>query len=236
MQALKFFNDALLIAFTSDASIDFTAVDFNAPLSAAQQKYLKDQTGQDFPRVFWRKQVHGDGVIHVGNMSFLEKCPDADAFITNKPGIPIAIRTADCVPVFLFDPIKKVIGLAHAGWRGTKAQIAAKTAKTMQDKLGSKCYDLKVVLGSSIRSCCYEVGAEFKQHFPLDVKERDGHLYADVIAANRRQLIETGLQPEHITDSGICTHCHTGPKSFDYFSFRRDGEKAGRMISLMMLK
>ncbi len=225
-----FFDSHPVVASTSDASIDFNAVDFNAPLSAQQQAYLKEKTSKDIPRVFWRKQVHGKDVIHVGSMSFLEKCPDADAFITNKPGIPIAIRTADCVPVFLYDPVKNAVGLAHAGWKGTQAQIAAKTAKTMQDKFGSKCYDLKVVLGPAIRSCCYEVGEEFIGYFPQDVKERDGRLYLDMVAANRRQLIEMGLKDENITDSGVCTCCDK-----KYFSFRRDGEKAGRMISLMMI-
>ena len=225
-----------VLAFISDASIDFTPVDFDSPLTAEQQCYLKEQTGRDISQVFWRKQVHGNDVIVVEGMSGRNGCPDADAFVTNTPGIPIAIRTADCVPVFLYDPVQNAIGLAHAGWKGTRAQIAVKTVKTMQDKFGSKCYDLKAALGPSIRSCCYVVGTQFQQYFPLDVKERGGSLYADVVAVNRRQLIGTGLKPEHITDSGICTHCHTVLGAYEYFSFRRDGEKAGRMISLMMIR
>jgi polyphenol oxidase len=233
---MTFFEDHPIIALTSDASVDFNAVDFNAPLSAQQQKYLKDQTTRDITHIFWRKQVHGNNVINVGNMSFLEKCPDADAFITNRPGIPIAIRTADCVPVFLYDTATNAIGIVHAGWKGTQAQITAKTSKAMQDKFGSKCYHIKAVIGPSIRPCCYQVGEEFIDYFPQDVKERNGCYYADMVEANRRQLLDTGLISENIEDSGICTHCAMDDNKYQYFSFRREKEKAGRMISLMMIK
>jgi YfiH family protein len=228
---MKFFEHWPIIALTSDASVDFTPESFDTPLGFDQRAYLKAQTGRDIPQVFWRKQIHEDGIILAqGSVSQCRDCPDADAFVTKQEGLPIAIRTADCVPVFLFDPIKKAIGLAHAGWRGTKAQIAAKTIQTMRDKFGSQCYDLHAALGPAIRSCCYQVGPEFRDHFPEDVQERQGHLYLDVIAANRRQLVKAGVLPEHIADSGVCTCC-----SQEYFSFRRDGVHAGRMISVMML-
>ncbi len=215
-----------LIAFTSDASIDFTPTDFDAPLSPAQRDYLKKETGLDIPQVFWRKQIHGDGIL----IAPISGCADADAYITNQRNFPIAIRTADCVPVFIYDPVKQAIGLAHAGWKGTQKEIAAKTVKQMQDKFKSQCYDLKVTLGPCIRACCYQVGPEFKTYFPDEVSQRNGHLYVDVAAANRRQLLAVGVRPENITDSGTCTCCNK-----NYFSFRRDGEKSGRMISLMML-
>jgi len=85
-------------------------------------------------------------------------------------------------------------------------------------------------LGPSIRECCYQVGEEFRHYFPAHVKDREGYLYADVTGVNRDQLLQAGVLPENILDSGICTCCNK-----DYFSFRRDGAKAGRMISLMML-
>ena len=206
---MKFFNDPSVIALISDASVDFTTQDFDAPLTPTQSVYLKTHTGVDIPRVFWRKQVHGDDVLIAGKDACAKGCPDADALITDQKNVPIAIRTADCVPVFIYDPLKQVIGLAHAGWKGTRQRIAAKTVQEMQDKFGCRCYDLKVALGPSIRPCCYEV---------------------DIVTANRRQLAEAGIPDGNIFDGGVCTCCNK-----DYFSFRRDGEKAGRMISLMML-
>jgi len=108
--------------------------------------------------------------------------------------------------------------------------IAVKTVQLMNKTYGSKASDLKIVLGPSIRACCYQVGEEFRDRFPLHVKDRAGHLYADVLGANRDQLLEAGVGQANILDSGICTCCNSS-----YFSFRRDGAKAGRMISLMML-
>ncbi len=205
-----FFEKQPLLAFTSDASVDFTAQDFDAPLTPTQSAYLKTHTGVDIPRVFWRKQVHGNDVLVAGENACARGCPDADAFITDRKNVPIAIRTADCVPVFIYDPLKRVIALAHAGWKGTRQRIAFKTVLEMQDKFACRCYDLKVALGPSIRPCCYET---------------------DIGTANRRQLVEAGVLDGNIFDCGICTCC-----DHNYFSFRRDGAKAGRMISLMMLK
>jgi hypothetical protein len=134
------------------------------------------------------------------------------------------------VPVFIFDPLRRAIGLAHAGWKSTHKTIAAKTVQRMREKYASQPSGLKIVLGPSIRECCCLVGPEFRDYFPSHVKERGGHLYLDLIGVNRDQLLQVGVRQENIFDSGICTCCHK-----NYFSFRRDGVKAGRMISLMML-
>jgi len=226
-----FFQGQGLLALTSDASIDFTPADFDSPLTTAQHAYLKKLSGIDIPQVFWRKQVHGNEVLMAqGGAKASRGCPDVDAYITDEKGLPIAIRTADCVPVFIFDPRHRAIGLAHAGWKGTCKAIAERTVQMMLERYSSQASDIKVVLGPSIRECCYQVGDEFRDHFPSHVKEREGSLYADVVGANRDQLLQAGVPRENILDSGICTCCHK-----DYFSFRRDGIKAGRMISLMML-
>jgi len=225
-----FFKDEGVVAMTSDACVDFTPADFDSPLSSLQRTYLQGACGQDIPQVFWRKQIHGDDVLLACKDACAQGYPDADAYMTDEKNLPIAIRTADCVPVFIFDPQKRAIGLAHAGWRGVHKAIAVKTIQRMQDKFASRCYDLKIVLGPSIRECCYQVGEEFRTYFPAHVQTRQGHLYADMTAALRAQLLQAGVRKENITDSGVCTCCDK-----NYFSFRRDGVLAGRMISLMML-
>jgi len=226
-----YFKDQGLVALTSDASINFIPVDFDSPLTIDQRTYLQRVCGVDIPQVFWRKQVHGDDIlIAIGSAGASKNCPDADAYITHEKNLPIALRTADCVPVFIYDPRHRIIGVAHAGWRGTYKSIAVKTVQKMQEKYNSQAADLKIVLGPSIRACCYQVGEEFRDYFPKHVVDREGYLYADVIAANRDQLLQAGVKLENITDSGICTCCNK-----NYFSFRRDGAKAGRMISLMVL-
>ncbi len=231
MQPEVFLKDEGIVALTSDGSIDFRPLDFDSPLTVGQRAYLQKNCGMDIPQVFWRKQVHGDNILVARDGVGASKgCPDADAYITDEKNLPIAIRTADCVPVFIFDPRHRVIGLAHAGWRGTYKAIATKTAQRMQEKYASQASSLKIVLGPSIRKCCYQVGEEFRDYFPAYVQDRGGFLYADMIGANRDQLLQAGVRAENILDSGICTCCNK-----DYFSFRRDGAKAGRMISLMML-
>jgi hypothetical protein len=227
-----FFNTRGVLALTSDGSIDFTCDDFDEPLTVGQRAYLQDNCTVDIPQVFWRKQVHGDDILVArGGVGASKGCPDADAYITDEKNLPIAIRTADCVPVFIFDPRRRVIGLAHAGWKGTYKGIAAKTVQRMRAKFASEPSDLKIVLGPSIRECCYQAGEEFRHYFPSHTKDRGGYLYVDVVGANRDQLLQAGVLKENIFDSGICTYCNK-----NYFSFRREGEKAGRMISLMMLR
>ncbi len=228
---MRFFEGQDVVVFISDHSMDFQPTDFNAPLTVEQRDYLKKECGLDLPHVFWRKQVHGDDVLVAKDSSYSSKgCPDADAYITNRKNLPIAIRTADCVPVFLFDPIKRAIGLAHAGWKGTHQEIAYKTVLRMQESFGSNPEDIHAVLGPSIQPCCYEVGEEFRQYFPNEIIERAGKLYVDVTKNNYKQLLRAGIKKEHIQNTGICTHCN--PK---YHSFRRDAEESGRMISLMTL-
>jgi YfiH family protein len=228
---MRFFEGQDVVAFISDKQMDFQPTDFDAPLTMDQREYLVKECGMDVPHVFWRKQVHGDAVLVAKDSSSSSfGCPDADAYITCQKNLPIAIRTADCVPVFLFDPVKRAIGLAHAGWKGTHQQITYKTVLRMQEAFGSKPEDILAVLGPAIQPCCYEVGEEFRQYFPDEIIERVGKLYVDVTKNNYKQLLRAGLKKENIKNTGICTHCN--PK---YFSFRRDAEKAGRMISLMIL-
>lgn len=229
---MRFFEDTKVTALISDASIDFTPSDFDSSLTQAQRGYLKSISGMDIAHVFWRNQVHGDHILVATDSSVSSKgMPDADALITSQQGLPIAIRTADCVPVFLFDPVRKAAGLAHAGWKGTRREIAYKTILRMKDEFGCNPQDILAVLGPSIQKCCYQVGEEFRQYFPDDLIDRGGNLYVNVAGNNHRQLIKAGLKEEHIHNTGICTCCDQS-----YFSYRRNGYMAGRMISLMVLR
>ncbi len=219
-----------MLHFTSDASIDFTPTDFNAPLTSAQQQYIKEQTGYHIKQMVWCKQVHGDVIGIVEDKWLTNPLSEADAFITTLTNTPIAVRTADCVPVFLKDPVKRVIAVVHAGWKGTEQQITLKTVNIMKQQFNCDPSNIQVVIGPSGRVCCYEVGQEFRAYFPQDVHERDGKLYADVAGNNVRQLRAAGVLAQHIESSHECTICNP-----QYFSYRRDGVKAGRMISFVML-
>ena len=229
---MRFFADQNAVAFIGDASMNFQSTDFDAPLTTAQRAYLKKECGMDVSHVFWRKQIHGDDILVAKDSSYSSHgCPDADAYITCQKNLPVAIRTADCVPVLLFDRVKRAVGIVHAGWKGTAKEITYKTVGRMKETFGSQPEHIQAVLGPAIQPCCYEVSQEFRQYFPDEIIERGGKLYVDMTKNNYKQLLKAGLKKENIHNTGVCTCCN--PK---YFSFRRDIQKAGRMISLMMLR
>ena len=219
--------------FFSDRSLDFALKEDQTNLTVPQRNYLTEQLGFPIPQVINIRQVHGDHVISVGGEDLRGRnaLPEADGIITNAVGVPIAVRTADCLPVFIFDPQKNCVGLVHAGWRGTHREIAMRTLQMMRKNFGTWFADLKVAFGPSIRSCCYEVGPEFKKYFPKEVVRKADRFYLDLPLINKRQLLKLGIKEKNICDCKICTCCER-----NFFSYRREKEKAGRMVSLMMLK
>lgn len=226
-----FFPKGVTALFT-DGAMNFILPEDATGLSNTQKSYLSLQLRIDPQKIYTMRQVHGHRVLTVTQDSFPQQgdLPQADAMITNTPNIFLSVRTADCLPIFIYDPAKRAIGLVHAGWRSTSENIARVTLWLMEKQFRSSPSDLRVAFGPSIRPCCYEVGEEFKDVFPQDVVRKGLNLYLDVAGANKKQLIETGVKAENIFDVELCTMCD--PK---FFSFRRDKEKAGRHLSLMSL-
>jgi len=195
--------------------------------------------GIDYKTLVCANQVHGSTVREVsqhdkgkGALSQDTAIPDTDALITNVRRLPLAVFTADCLSIFLYDPLQKAIGLAHAGWRGSKDNIALKTIQLMREKFQVRAENLLVGFGPALRSCCYQVGLEFKNYFPAGISEKDNKMYCDLTGINKKQLLETGVREENISDSGICTSC----RNDKYFSYRKEADASGRMISVIMLK
>ncbi|OIO35984.1 MAG: hypothetical protein AUJ74_03930 [Candidatus Omnitrophica bacterium CG1_02_44_16] len=191
-------------------------------------------------RLILPTQVHGDRVFCVDadaaepvaqrrKPAAREHQPEADALITRCQHLPLAIRTADCLPVFLFDTGHRAIAMIHAGWKGTHKKIISKTIKQMGLKFSTSPGELIAVLGPAIRQCCYEVGEEFRGFFGGFVSSRDSRLYFDICSATVNELLEAGVKDGRIYDSAICTSC----RNDEFFSFRREGLKAGRSFSVM---
>lgn len=162
-----------------------------------------------------------------------------DAIFTQLTNICIGITTADCVPLLFYDPNKRVVAAAHAGWRGTCGRIAEKTVHALMQKYDSKPEDIRVVIGPSISAEVYQVGKEVIENFEaagFDISnfviERNGKLYLDLWKANQLSLTETGILNHHIEIAQICTFT----EHEKYFSARRLGIKSGRMLSGIMLK
>jgi len=174
-------------------------------------------------------QVHGARVVAAP----VEGRPEADAAWSAQPGVLLGIETADCLPVLLVDPVRRVVAAAHAGWRGTAAGIAARTVEALVEG-GSRPEALLAALGPGIGPCCYEVGDELRAAFG-DLAEAvfrpgpRGRPHLDVREANLRQLLAAGLRPQRVHHVAECTCCIPGR----YHSYRRDGRGAGRMISFV---
>ena len=172
-------------------------------------------------------QIHSARVI--ANRGAARQLEDADALIENTPGVAVGVKTADCVPVLLADPVKRAVAAIHAGWRGTAAAIVPAAIRAMAAEFGTRPEDLHAAIGPCIRACCYEVGAEVAKEFGIVTPNR---VNLDLTHLNRSQLSAMGVEPSHISIEGGCTRCHAA----EYHSYRRDGQTAGRMISWIRIR
>ena len=186
------------------------------------------------------QQVHGNKVLLAtdkyrgrGVLDYGSAVSGYDAVITRERNLPLAVFTADCLSVFIYDPIQKAAAIVHAGWRPAKENIVGLTLERMKNEFLSRPQDIICGFGPAIRSCCYEVGREFKNYFSHKyLAEREGKIFLDLIGLNYDQLIRIGIPTGNISDCGICTSC----RNDDFFSYRKEGVNAGRMMSVMRLK
>jgi hypothetical protein len=186
-------------------------------------------------------QVHGEKFLIIEDAVSCHSLENRqyDAIVTDRPGVAIGIKTADCAPVLLFDRRTQAIAAVHAGWRGTALGIAGKAVRVMGERFSSRPEDLSAVIGPSIGPCCYEVGeAVFEamsHHGEADQVLRPGHRplrwMFDLPLANRMQLERAGIPPGRISPAGLCTCCRKDL----FFSHRRDGEKTGRHLNFILL-
>ena len=147
---------------------------------------------------------------------------EGDALITDRPGVAVSVRTADCYPILLADVRTRAVAAVHAGWRGTAARIVAEALDKMRAQFGTRPADVIAAIGPGIGACCYEVGPEVAREFGIT-----GRTHLDLAEANRRQLAAAGVPEAQIDLLGQCTCC--GVERFH--SYRRDREQAGRMIA-----
>jgi len=165
---------------------------------------------------------------------------DTDGLVTNVAEVPLFIFIADCAALSFFDPKRNVIGIGHAGWRGTVGGIAHKMVEAMNGAFDCNPEDVLVGISPSIGPCCYQVredvveafqGAYPEQASAFFVQQPDGSLHLDMWTALTCQLRSSGIQEEHIDLAGICTACHTDI----FYSNRAEGGKTGRFTGMITL-
>ena len=183
------------------------------------------------------KQVHGtDALIVDRPVTAGDRFEgEWDALITDQPGVTVVVRTADCVPVLVYDRGNRAVAAIHAGWRGALAGIVPKTVQTMITRFRVQADDLRVSIGPSAGPCCYEVDQSVLE--PLRSRRQDwrallqddrgSKAQLDLKALVRRQTAESGIPSEHITVVNVCTICH--PALF--YSYRREGRVNGTMLN-----
>ncbi len=188
------------------------------------------------------RQVHGSDILLINEPNddyshFLTV--EGDAVITNQPHVIIGVCVADCAPILLCDPDKRVIAVVHAGWKGTAAGLVSKTVAGMISEFGSNPGRLQAAIGPCIQKCCYEVDGPVRQAFlqgglswdSCAKQKSPGKWQLDLAAANRELLLLAGLPAPAIQLSEQCVCCH----SEQFFSYRRDKEESGRQMGFIML-
>lgn len=184
-------------------------------------------------RVAFATQVHGASVRRVApGEGGGGPLGEHDALVATAPGVVPAIAIADCVPIYILDPVRPGVGLAHAGWRGTLAGAGPAAAAALR-AAGTRPADCTVLLGPSIGPCCYAVdeplAAAFERAFgPGVAVRRGGRAFLDLWTANRRALVRAGFPDGRVLSSGLCTACRRDL----FYSHRAEGGRTGRMAAV----
>jgi YfiH family protein len=162
------------------------------------------------------EQVHGTNIKIVQSNGIRDNC---DGLISDKSKLNLIIRTADCASVMIYDSQKKIIANVHAGWRGIKKKVVKKAIQELQRNYNSNTNYTVIAISPHIKSCCYQVGIEFKKYFKEKyLHKRGGDLFFDLTKILLDQLLETGVPLNQIQISPHCTFC----SDKNLFSYRRN--------------
>lgn len=203
---------------------------------AENRRLLAEHAGYAPADLVATRHVHGTAVYRVGEP--LADNAEFDGLVCDRPGPVLGAFAADCIPILFGDPVARVVGAAHSGWRGTLAGVQRNVVARMEE-LGASPAAIRVALGPCIGPCCFEVGPEVVAEFEAAFPGADGIVvpgprkqHVDLRRALRRQLEAAGVTPAHIDDRPPCTRC----ESERFFSYRRDGREGGVHMGFIGLR
>ncbi len=186
-------------------------------------------------------QIRADRIVRVTSRDRGQRLPGVDGLITDEPRLPLLTLYADCVPVVIYDCVRHVLGVCHAGWQGTTRRIAAKLLRELQRRFGTRAAQCLCALGPSIGPASYEVGPSVIQEVHASQRQpekllrpsaRPAHAYLDLWDANRRQLLEAGVPPANVDVCGI----DTAQRTDLFFSHRAEKGQCGLFGMLCWLE
>jgi YfiH family protein len=178
------------------------------------------------------KQIHSATVIDCSAPGLQG---EGDALVTPVPGLAVAVKTADCLPVLLADPARRVVAAVHAGWRGTVQEIIPATIQRLSDTYQTDPSDILAAIGPGIGKCCFEVGPEVARQFEkwdASLRNTLSRINLDLVSLIRHQLSQAGVRTDNIAGAELCTMHKTDL----FYSFRKEREAAGRMYSWIQMK
>ena len=178
------------------------------------------------------RQIHSDKILTADHPGLIG---EGDGLISKQPGLTLAVRTADCLPIIMADSQNHAVAAVHAGWRGVVQEIAPKAIEAMAHRFGTRPEHLVIAIGPGIGPCCFEVGPEVAVQFASIFPERadlETRTKIDLVDAVLRQLGRNGVREGQIDAARLCTYCQ--PELFH--SYRRDREAAGRMLSAVGMR
>ncbi|MBI2459662.1 MAG: peptidoglycan editing factor PgeF [Parcubacteria group bacterium] len=181
----------------------------------------------------WAQVAQGLKIARVNAAQAGKIIKAADGLMTDVKGLALAVTAADCLPIYFYDPVKQVIGLAHAGWRGLAKNFPARLIKKLAGKYKSDIKQIKVFVGPHIKSCHFEVrpdvAAKFRD-YPKHLRKRPSKIFIDLAGVVKEQLVIAGLKPENFKVFGGCTYDNK-----NYFSFRRDQGKTVKAMAAFIV-
>ena len=211
-------------------------------------KRICQANGMNYEKMVFGKQIHETRIKTVTKADcgcgvvFESQISEFDGYITNEPEVVLVTFHADCVPLFFVDPVKKVIGLSHSGWKGTVKKMAKVTIEQMQKVFGCNPKDMVAAIGPSIGGCCFQVDAPVVDEFMKEMSFAHKYIHKDesmeekfkidLWGINKELMVEAGISAENIEITDYCTMCHNEL----FYSHRRMGEDRGSLAAFLSLK
>ncbi len=207
-------------------------------------KEIEKDLHYKFNKIVMPIQTHTDVVKIVDSTNINDEFNDVDGLITNMKNVALVTKTADCQSILLYDPLKKVIGNIHSGWRGTLNKIIKNAIDLMVNEFGCEPQNIRACICPSIMKCCFEVSEDVEEMFRInfkeindfitlgEIKDKKQKYYIDTIKVNKNVLIDLGLKEENISVSNLCTKCNSNV----FHSYRAALKESGRNIALICIK